>query len=347
MTEAAATEGDVEAASEEPRVSKPRAANQFKGGDIDLQSLEILDISAKDHGYGSFEEYMQGHLREPGQPMDPRTEREFEKSIVDVEKVKVVKSSFWYDEDDPEMDCDEVEEFDEDDMTEMAHAKLEEIKEMRHYNRLAVWELPLLSKLAKPFVPPSENQPLRWRYTTYFGDTHPAEKKVVVQFAPDDLKLTQQQTEKLKKLAGTRYNPEMEIVKMSCESYEHQAQNKRYLLSVIDKLIAEAKDPRDTFEDVPLDTRHHQVKSRPRFPKEWLMTEERRRFLDGERERLKLAEVQRMESGEIVDGKQAIEGYLVEKMREEQEKAAQVAELVTAQPARSNARSSMGRPRRA
>lgn len=202
-------------------------------------------------------------------------------------------------------------------------------------------------ELAKPFVPPSENQPLRWRYTTYMGDTHPAEKKVVVQFAPDDLKLTKQQTEKLRKLAGTRYNPETEIVKMSCESYEHQAQNKRYLLGVIDKLIAEAKDPRDTFEDVPLDTRHHQVQPKPRFPKEWLMTEERRKFLDESRERLKLAEVQRMESGEIVDGKQAIEGYLVEKMREEQEKAAQVAELVAAQPAKSNARSSMGRPRRA
>lgn len=153
MTEAAApaaTEGDLEAAAEEPRLSKPRATNQSKGGDIDLQSLEILDISAKDHGYGSFEEYIQGRLQEPGQPSDPRTQREFEKSIAEVEKVKVVKSSFWYDEDDPEMDCDEVEEFDEDDMTEMAHAKLEEIKEMRHYNRLAVWELPLLSSTYCP-----------------------------------------------------------------------------------------------------------------------------------------------------------------------------------------------------
>lgn len=194
------------------------------------------------------------------------------------------------------------------------------------------------SELAKPFVPPSENQPLRWRYTTYFGDSHPAEKKVVVQFAPDDLKLTKVQTDKLKKLAGTRYNPETELVKMSCESYDYQAQNKRYLLSVIDGLVAEAKDGKDTFEDVPLDTRHHVVKPKARFPKEWLMTEERRKFLDDTRERLQLAEVKRMESGQIVDGKEAIEGYLLEKMKEEQEKEAKVAELVGA-PARSNARS--------
>lgn len=167
-----------------------------------------------------------------------------------------------------------------------------------------------------------------------------------MQFAPDDLKLTQKQTEKLKKLAGVRYNPETETVKMSCESYEHQAQNKRYLLEVIDKLIAGAKDSKDTFEDVPLDTRHHQIKPKARFPKEWLMTEERRKLLDENRERLKLAEVQRMESGQIVDGKQAIEAYLVEKMKEEQEKAAQVAEMVAA-PAKSNARSGAARARRA
>lgn len=158
-----------------------------------------------------------------------------------------------------------------------------------------------------------------------------------MQFAPDDLKLTKVQTEKLKKLAGPRYNPETEIVKMSCESFEFQAQNKRYLLNVIDSLVAEAKNTKDTFKDVPLDTRHHPFQPKARFPKEWLMTEERRKFLDENRDRLKLAEVKRMESGQIVDGAQAIEGYLVEKMKEEQEKAAKVAEQVGA-PAKSNAR---------
>lgn len=174
------------------------------------------------------------------------------------------------------------------------------------------------------------------------GDNHPAEKKVVVQFAPDDLGLTQVQTNKLKKLAGARYNPETEIVKMSCESYPNQAQNKRYLSNQVDDLIAAAKDPKDTFEDVPLDTRHHTPTKKPRFPKEWLMTEERQKFLEQRRQQLRLAELQKMDAGQIVDGKTAIEGYLVQKLEEEQ-KQEKVAELVsTAKPARSNARAGKG-----
>lgn len=102
--------------------------------------------------------------------------------------------------------------------------------------------VPSLSlELAKPFEPPTEQQPLRWRYTTYMGEWHPAEKKVVVEFCPDDLALTDVQRRKLTKLAGARYNVEKGTIKMSCESFEHPAQNKRYLSDLIAKLIAEAK----------------------------------------------------------------------------------------------------------
>lgn len=149
------------------------------------------------------------------------------------------------------------------------------------------------------------------------GDNHPAEKKVVVQFAPDDLGLTPVQTSKLKKLVGARFNPEKEIVKMSCESYPHPAQNKRYLSKLVDDLIAAAKDPKDTFEDIPLDVRHHRFQPKPRFPKEWFLTEERKQLLEEERRRLKLEEVQAVESGQVVDGKQAIESYLLRKAEED------------------------------
>ena len=73
------------------------------------------------------------------------------------------------------------------------------------------------------------------------GEFHPAESKVVVQFCPSDLNLTPVQESKLKKLAGPRYNPETEVIKMSCESFDHQAQNKRYLLDLVNKLIAAGK----------------------------------------------------------------------------------------------------------
>lgn len=64
---------------------------------------------------------------------------------------------------------------------------------------------------------------------------------MVVEFSPGDLGLTDIQEMKLKKLAGSRYNPTKETVKMSCESFEHQAQNKRYLAELVQKLVADAK----------------------------------------------------------------------------------------------------------
>ncbi len=74
------------------------------------------------------------------------------------------------------------------------------------------------------------------------GEFHPADRKVVVEFSPADLTvLTPAQQLKLKKLAGVRYNPEKDIVKMSCERFEHQAQNKRYLGDLVDKMIAMAQ----------------------------------------------------------------------------------------------------------
>ncbi len=96
--------------------------------------------------------------------------------------------------------------------------------------------------MAKPFVPPTADMPLRFRYTTYMGEQHPAEKKVVLEFTTADMpNLTKIQREKLMKLAGVRYNPETDIVKMSCEMFETQAQNKRYLGDVVDDLLKEAR----------------------------------------------------------------------------------------------------------
>jgi hypothetical protein len=97
------------------------------------------------------------------------------------------------------------------------------------------------SEFAKPFEPPTKDQVLRFRYTTYMGELHPAEKKVVVEFCPKDLDLTSAQQLKLDKLAGARYNPEKDIIHMSCEQFEHQAQNKRYLGDLIGNMITEAK----------------------------------------------------------------------------------------------------------
>ena len=63
--------------------------------------------------------------------------------------IRPKKESFWNDE---EQDTDVVwdqesgeDAFNEDDITSMAHAKLEEHREHREYARIAIWEMPLLS----------------------------------------------------------------------------------------------------------------------------------------------------------------------------------------------------------
>lgn len=178
----------------------------------------------------------------------------------------------------------------------------------------------LVAELAKPFEPPTDKEVLRWRYTDYMGDNHPSDRKVVVQFAPDDLKLTATQALKLKKLAGTRYNPSTELIKMSSDAFQHAAQNKAYLSNLVDDLVTAAKDPTDTFEDIPLDTRHHVVKKKPKFPKEWLMTEDRKRALEGAWEKAMIEDATKFEQGELVDGGQSIEKFLQEKTQEEMRK---------------------------
>lgn len=61
--------------------------------------------------------------------------------------VKPAKDIFW-DEDEVDGELitnDDSDEFDENDMTDIAHAKLEEHREQREYARIAIWEMPLLA----------------------------------------------------------------------------------------------------------------------------------------------------------------------------------------------------------
>lgn len=201
----------------------------------------------------------------------------------------------------------------EDDISSTAHAELEQHREIREFMRRAAWEMPMLARLARPFEPPEakgEQGVLRWRYTTYMGEMHPASRKVVVEFKPSELPGLEDkgQVEKFCKLAGTRYNYLTGKVKMSCENFETQAQNKRYLGDTVQALLREARDlSKDDFKDVPLDTRHLKVKKRYRFPEEWLLTEERKAELEAKRKGVMLEEGKRVEEQKIVGGVAAIE----------------------------------------
>ncbi|QIW99894.1 hypothetical protein AMS68_005412 [Peltaster fructicola] len=175
------------------------------------------------------------------------------------------------------------------DISSMAHVELETHRELRDLARRAAWEMPLLSKLSKPFQPPTSAQPLRWRFTTYLGELHPAAQKVVVEFCLRDLQsVSEQERQTMRKIAGPRWDPNTDIIKMSCESFETQAQNKRHLAETITALIKEAKEGADKFTDVPIDMRHSAARAKRRhkrtpgvkFPDEWRMTPERRAALD-------------------------------------------------------------------
>lgn len=70
------------------------------------------------------------------------------------------RDSFWFDEEDDDPATHDIvgEDFDEDDIPTMAHGKLDEVREMRHYARVTAWEMPLL---ASTFIPPSPGIPAR------------------------------------------------------------------------------------------------------------------------------------------------------------------------------------------
>ncbi|KAI4102726.1 MAG: hypothetical protein L6R37_004198 [Teloschistes peruensis] len=223
---------------------------------------------------------------------------------------KIKEGLFAMGETDPQ-DTGEDGDFEGNDITSTAHGELEQHREMREYARIAAWEMPMLSKLAKPFVLPGADKPLRFRYTTYMGETHPAENKVVLEFCTRDLPdLTEAQRNKLIKIVGVRYNPETDLVKMSCEMFETQAQNKRYLGDLVDTLMAEAKDPTDMFEDVPFDFRHHRYKPKMEFPEQWKVTEGRKAQLQATWRRRALADKEREQQGTLVDGVEVIEKML-------------------------------------
>ncbi|KAJ4371288.1 37S ribosomal protein S24, mitochondrial [Neocucurbitaria cava] len=197
-----------------------------------------------------------------------------------------------------------------DDLTSHGHGELQQHRELREYARLIAWELPLLSQLARPFELPTPATPFRFRYTSYLGESHPAANKVVVEFDPKDLSLTPVQTSKLIKLAGPRYNPSTLLIKLSSEQFDTQSQNKRFLGDTISALIKEAKDSKDTFEDVPFDFRHHKPKKQVQFPKEWVLTAERKKYLEEKRREGAQVEDRRLNNGELVDGKTVIETSL-------------------------------------
>ncbi|EEP75727.1 conserved hypothetical protein [Uncinocarpus reesii 1704] len=221
-------------------------------------------------------------------------------------EMRRVKVGFWGDADPDEYaKTPDDDNFKDDTITSMAHAELEQHRELREYARIIAWDMPSLTALAKPFHLPQQDQILRFRYTTYMGENHPAESKVVVEFCSKDLRptyLTEAQRITLLKIVGPRYNPDKDTIRMSCEKFPTRAQNKRYLGDLVQSLITEAKEG-DSFADIPLDLRHHKPRKPPlNFPSRWNMTKKRAEELAEERKEREIA----LQKLPVVDGNEAI-----------------------------------------
>jgi len=104
---------------------------------------------------------------------------------------------------------------------------------------------------------------------------------------------------------------------MSSESFSTVAQNKRFLAEQVEALIAEAKNAKDMFQDMPFDFRHHPPRPRLRFPEQWKMTADRKARL--EEQRMKAIEAERERTrGRLVDGDEAVRVALpLSKVQEE------------------------------
>ncbi|KIK05508.1 hypothetical protein K443DRAFT_91152 [Laccaria amethystina LaAM-08-1] len=157
------------------------------------------------------------------------------------------------------------------------HLMLREQRQILHYLRLIEHEMPKLVAYRKPFIPPTSATPLIVRSLDYQGEPHLATIKRVVVVAVDHLPLqTPQAIHKFKLLAGPRWTPNPPTdagvakgepwgngyIKISCEYLPRPEMNLKWASDTLDKLVAEANDPKDTFKTVPLDLRHVYAKAR-------------------------------------------------------------------------------------
>jgi small subunit ribosomal protein S35 len=86
---------------------------------------------------------------------------------------------------------------------------------------------------------------------SYLGETHPAQKKVVLKVKvkklrkalSHDNRITDAWEHKFKLLCGPRYHPDTDFLHMSCELYPYPAQNKRWLSDKLDETIQAAMVP--------------------------------------------------------------------------------------------------------
>ena len=148
--------------------SKPtRQPFVFSLSDLDSEEVAVYESLSPEDREQWREEAQQMHDHMTSPAVESELQGEVSRAVhetaeeVPSERIVVerIKQGLFSMGEDEEQDSGEDEEFEADDITSLGHGELEQHREMRHYARIAAWEMPLLSSMPYPLssihAPPS------------------------------------------------------------------------------------------------------------------------------------------------------------------------------------------------
>lgn len=154
-------------------------------------------------------------------------------------------------------------------------AKPHEARRIENLTRIAAYEMPLLAKYRQQYAPkPLTETPLKLTYQSDFtNDTTNSHNRVVVLTVNiKHLGLGEKEAHKFRVLCGNKLNLNTDVFRLKSDNFPEASQNARHLVDTFNKLLTEAKDLKDDFSDIPVDTRHMRndiKKPVAKFPEEW------------------------------------------------------------------------------
>lgn len=151
-----------------------------------------------------------------------------------------------------------------------------ELRKIGQIERISAYEMPLLAKYRQEYVPAEDTKsPIKLTFNSDFSDETGSafNRKVTLTVQLAHLKLDDKQAKKFKILSGNKFDHNKDVFRLSSEKFQEATQNARWLVETFNRLLTESKDlSKDSFDDVPLDTRHSKPYARKpayEFPEEW------------------------------------------------------------------------------
>merc|ERR1712093_766181 len=137
-----------------------------------------------------------------------------------------------------------------DDVPLAQHYKFEADRERLHLLRIIQFHFPQIKKHAQQYTPPPASSFITVRTQHHLGAPgHPASRKAVLTVPLAELvehrKLSDASLHKLKLLAGARFDPERNEIKISADRFPSVRMNTKWASDALDRLLHEAEDLTD------------------------------------------------------------------------------------------------------